>query len=158
MILFGYFNVRSAQIDNSHRETAKLKTSKLELVITTNQREYKRDEIIIIQIMNLMGNSVWYMKDICPISCCNLYRYDNDKWENIGNPMPCTQLVPPPSGIVSNVKPAELKPKESISIQWNMKMGRKSVENGKYRFSFYYGLAEDSYTEKTICSNEFLIK
>src|SRR3972149_10043897 len=86
LIIFpGYFAFRSTQIDNSRGTIAELKTPKADLTITTNQVEYKRDEMIIIEVRNLTENSVWYIKNVCPPSCCYLYRYDNDEWKNLGN-------------------------------------------------------------------------
>src|SRR3990172_10770797 len=95
IIFLGYFAVLSAQLDNSQEEIAELKEPKEKLTITTNQAVYNKDEIIVIEIKNLSEKSVWYIKDICPPSCCYLYRYENDQWKNLGNPMPCVQLVPP---------------------------------------------------------------
>lgn len=125
--------------------------------VVTDKTEYEQGETIKITIKNDLNKSIWYVKKLCPPSCCNLYKWENNEWKNLGDPMPCVQLTPPPSGKSYHFEADELKPEENITKQWNMKIATSFAESGKYRFSFYYGLSKESYTEKTIYSNEFRI-
>lgn len=129
-----------------------------EVIIFTDKTNYEQGEVITVTIKNTLDKSIWYIKEICPPSCCNLYKWEENQWINLNNPMHCVQLVPLPSGKPYPIKPDELKSMGSISKQWDMTIEGKIVESGKYRFSFYYGLAKDFYTEKIIYSNEFTIK
>lgn len=129
-----------------------------EVTITTNKTEYGQGETIKITVRNALDKSIWYLKETCPSSCCNLFRWENNEWRNLGDPMPCRQVVPPPTGGLHFTQPDELKPEGSISKQWDMTVGGKVAESGKYRYSFFYGLSKDNFTEKIIYSNEFTIK
>lgn len=126
--------------------------------IATDKTQYEQGEIVKIKIENKLNESIWYTKDLCPISCCNLSQYKNDKWETSGNPIHCLTVALPPSGKIPEVKPAELKINESIEVEWDMKMGRKSVESGRYKFSFSYGLDKNNFTEESSYSNDFMIQ
>lgn len=132
------------------------------VTVMTDKTEYEQGEEIKTTVKNNSDKSIWYIKEICPSSCCNLQRWENNEWKNLGNPISCIQVIPPQSGESSGrafvVKPDELKPGEIIQKQWNMKIGGKFAENGKYKLSFYYVLTEDFYAEKTVYSNEFTIK
>lgn len=120
--------------------------------ISTDKTEYEQGEGITITIKNTLDKSIWYIKETCPPSCCNLHKWENNEWKNLGDPMPCIQFTEPHS-----IEPKELKPKGNITKQWGMKIGASFVESGKYKLSFYYGLSKDNFTEKTIYSNEFTI-
>ena len=148
IVLIGGWGIWSNQIYSETRE----------VTITTNKTEYELGETITITVRNGSDKPIWYIKYACPPSCCNLFRWETNEWKNLGDPMPCIQVIPPPTGGPYFIKPHELKLGESIKKQWDMTIGRKSAEGGRYRFSFYYGLSKDSYTEKTIYSNEFTIK
>jgi hypothetical protein len=129
-----------------------------EVTVTTDKAEYEQGETVEITVRNSLNKSIWYVKETCPSSCCNLFRWENNEWRNLGDPMPCIYVALPPKGGPHFSQPAELKPEGSISKQWDMTIGGKLAESVKYRFSFYYGLTKDSYTEKTIYSNGFAIK
>lgn len=133
-------------------------SSQEKVTLATDKAEYRQVERITIIIKNTSDKSIWYIQEICPPSCCNLYKWEENQWKNLGDPMPCIQLVPPPPGKSYSIEPNELKSAGSITKQWDMAIGGKIAESGKYRFSFYYGLSKDNYTEKTIYSNEFIIK
>ena len=105
LIFLAYFVTRSAQADDSDGRISELVTSKAGLDMTTDRVRYKKGDKITLQVTNLMKNSIWYIKNICPPSCCYLYRYENEQWKNMGNPMPCTQFIQPPSEIIHNVNP-----------------------------------------------------
>lgn len=131
--------------------------AKGQVVIATDKTKYGHGEIIKITIKNDLNKTIWYIKKFCPPSCCNLHKWENDQWINLGkNPISCSQITLPPQGIPSHFEPDELKAGESIEIQWNTEIGL-FVKSGKYKLSFYYGLDKDNYTEKTIYSNEFTI-
>lgn len=128
-----------------------------EITIYTDKTIYKKGEIVKINVENRLDKSIWYIKDACPPSCCNLFKWENTEWKNLGDPMSCIQVAQPP-GKTFPIEANELKSMGSISKQWHMTVGREFAESGKYRFSFYYGSSRDDYTSKTIYSNEFSIK
>lgn len=130
-----------------------------QVTMTTDKIEYEeKGETIKIVIRNDSEKPIWYVKQDCPPSCCNLYKWENNEWKNIGNPMFCIVVATHPSGEPYPIRIDELKPGESIEERWDMMERPKLAESGKYRFSFYYGLTQDNYAEKTIYSNEFTIK
>lgn len=128
--------------------------------ITTDKTEYEQGGEIKITVKNNLDKSIWYVKKMCPSSCCNLFKLEDSEWKNLGNSIPCMVMDQLPSGTPYYFKADELKPGESITKQWESraKWGKYVFGSGKYRFSFFYGLSKDNYTEKTIYSNEFTIK
>jgi len=132
-----------------------------EVVITTNKTEYEQGETVEITISNGLEQPIWYVGESPYPSCCTLFKWEENKWVNLGVPFNVKQVVPPASySGPSPIDAEELKPGESIHKEWNMKMGEWSerfLEKGKYRFGFYYGLSKKNYTE-IIYSNEFTIK
>lgn len=127
------------------------------LVISTDKTIYEKGGIVKISIENRLDKSIWYIKKICPPSCCNLFKWENSEWKNLGDPIPCIQLTPPP-GVTYSIESDELKTDEVITKQWDIKLGGKYAKSGSYRFSFYYGLNKDDPTSKTTYSNEFSIE
>lgn len=125
-----------------------------DVTITTDKTEYEQGETLNITVRNGLDKSIWYIKVTCLPSCCSLHRWENNKWENLGDPTPCIQLPLPPG---TTLESDELKPGESISKQWDTMYG-EFAKSERYRFSFHYGLSEDTYTEKTVYSPEFTIK
>lgn len=135
------------------------------VTIATDKTEYGQGEVVEIIVRNGLDKPIWYIKEVCLPSCCNLYKWEDSEWKSLGNPMPCTQLTAPLRCIQSpeepciiEVTPNELKPGESTRKQWGMMIWGELAESGKYQLSFYYGLSKKNYTEKTVYSNEFIIK
>lgn len=125
-----------------------------QVAITTDKTEYEHGEITQITVKNNLDKPIWYIKEICPLSCCTLYKLENNEWKSLAVPFPCVQFTYP-GGII---EPDKLNPGEKIQKQWDMTLGNKVVESGKYKFSFYYGLTKDDYTKETIYSDEFTIE
>jgi len=163
--VFGVYKYAQRQIPLVHPEQGRgepaegpTPTPTQEVTIATDKTEYEQGEIIKITVNNTSDKPIWYIKETCPPSCCNLYRWEENQWKNLNAPMPCNYLIPPPPGKSYSIEPDELKPMGSISKQWDMMLEGKISESGKYRFSFYYGSSKDNYTEKTVYSNEFTIR
>ncbi len=128
--------------------------SKGEVLITTDKTEYEQGEIIQITVKNNLDKPIWYIKEICPLSCCALHKLENNEWKSLGIPFPCIQFTYPGGSI----EPYRLNSGEELKKQLDTKAQDEFAGGGKYRLSFYYGLNKDNYTEKTIYSNEFTIK
>lgn len=141
-------------------ESVKVVKNTEDVTITTDKTEYEQGETVNITVRNGLDKSIWYIKEVCPSSCCNLYKWENNKWENLGDPIPCWSPPPPLPGesFLGGLKPDLLEPEAVITKQWDMTTRYGLAESGKYRFSFYYGLSENNFTEKTIYSPEFTIK
>jgi len=129
----------------------------LGVTIATDKTEYQQGEIIKIIVRNNLDKSIWYMKEMCPPSCCLLYKWENNEWKFVGIPFACFVFTGP-GGIGELDK---LKPGEEIRKEWNTKED-EFAEPGTYRFSFYYFLYRlIKYSKENIIysySNEFIIK
>lgn len=151
VLLSGFFAIKQAQkISEIESDEGKTK-----LTIRTNKNEYKQGEIVEIFIKNNGLKPIWYNKETCPPFCCWLQKLENGKWKDfkaIGTVV-----------VDLRVRPSKLNPGEEISRKWSTtkkENGREisMIEPGIYRIAFNYGLTKDSFNEKTIYSNEFIIK
>jgi hypothetical protein len=111
--------------------------------IATEKTEYEWGEIIKIIIRN---NSE---KLVSPLSCCNLYKLENNEWKSLGN---ITLFFQTPISLI------ELKPGESSEGKLDILQYPDLIESGKYKLSFNYRVIQENYSENTIYSNEFAIK
>ena len=139
---------------------------KEEVSITTDKTEYRQGEIVKITVRNNLDKSIWYT-DFGVYPWWKLEVRENKEWKSIKLLLPTLTkygeeciAFPPPQSIEEVLK--ELKTNRGVTTAWNLRYCKDStpsfIESGNYRLAFTYGLTTDSYAEKTVYSNEFIIK
>lgn len=175
ILLSGFFAVKWAQKEIKEVKTEKsieegVESKKVDVTITTDKTEYKQGEVIKITVMNNSDRSIWYYDSGC-YPWWELEAKEGRNWQSKKITPPILTKFgeeciscPPPKNLEELI--FEMKPKFKISNTWNLrnceiisgKLNLVSIKPGAYRVSFCYGFTKDSYREKIIYSNEFIVK